>query len=292
MYGAVLGAGTSGAVAVTAMALQVPVVDVVAGIGVVVGAVLGAWFAPRAATTREPLMLAFRISVLTMPAGGAIFGLASAAGTAPLLVLLTTAFAPVLYPLLAPVVYPITLAAVLAGRRLIRVAPMTAAIVLAALLAADAVGLAIAPAVAGRLSPTVVGPSGDLLRSGPHWFTRLTAARRVEVTVLNGSNEPAQIELSWPIGGGFQSGTREWAPACFAMATTMLAEDGWELHARTDPWGGTVGRDDRGLIADASDFPGDAALVLLIDRDGSIETRPGSLPDSELGPMDGCTPSG
>jgi hypothetical protein len=274
------------------MALHVPFVDVVAGIGVVVGAVLGAWFAPRAATTDEPLMLAFRLSVLAMPAGGAIFGLAVSATTAPVLVLLTTAFAPVLYPLLAPVVYPITLAAILAGRRLLRAAPMTASVVLAALLAGDVTGLVIAPAVADWLSPTVVSPSGDLLRRGPHWFTRLTAARRVEVTVLNGSDEPAQIELSWPIGGGFQSGAQELAPACFAMGTTMLAENGWQLHARTDPWGGTVGRDDPALIADASNFAGDAALVLTIDRDGSIVSRPGSLSDSDLGPMDGCAPAG
>jgi len=52
-----------------------------------------------------------------------------------------------MYPLFAPVVAPISIASVLAGRRLVRVEPRTAGLVLAGLLVAD-VFLALTPAIA------------------------------------------------------------------------------------------------------------------------------------------------
>jgi hypothetical protein len=255
-----------------------------------IGAVLGGWFAPKAATTDEPFQLAFRLSVLAMPMGGAVFGLATAGTTAPALALITTAFAPVLYPVLGPIVLPIALAAIAAGRRLIKLPARTAGLVLAVLLAADIAGLAVAPSIASLLSPTVVGSSGDLLRTGPHWFTRLTAAERVEVSVINRTDDPVSLGLSWPIGGGFEGETGESVPGCFAMATTMLAERDWKLHVNAGPWGDAA--DPATLIADAGDFDGDAALVLEVDDGEEVSTRPGRLPDSELGQIPGCEPSG
>jgi hypothetical protein len=284
-----LGGGTSGAVAVLAIALEIPVVDIIAGIGVVVGAALGAWYAPMAATTNEPIGLVFRMSILAMPIGGAIFGVIFAGGTAPALILLTTAFAVVLYPLLAPVILPIALAAVLAGRRLVTLPRRTSGLLLAILLAADIAGAIVAPGIADRLSPTLTNASGDIFRTGPHWFLRLTAARRVEVTVVNRSTDPAYVELSWPIGGGFEGGTEEFAPGCYVLAATMLAEDGWELRVRT-PRG--ADGDPGMLIAEADDAPGDISLVVEVDRDGTVRRWPGRLADSELGPIPGCGPGG
>jgi hypothetical protein len=288
--GALLGAGVSGAVAVTALALIVPLVDMVAGIGVLVGAALGGWFAPKAATTDEPFQLAFRISVLAMPMGGAVFGLVTVGTTAPVLALITTALAPVLYPVLGPVVLPITLVAIAAGRRLIELPTRSAGLVLGVLLAADVAGLAVSPAIADLLSPTMVSPSGELLRTGPHWFMRLTAAERVEVSVINRSDDPVFLGLRWPIGGGFEGETGQSVPGCFAMATTMLAERDWKLHVNAGPWGDAA--DPGMLIADAGDFDGDAALVLEVDDDNHVSSRPGGLPDSELGQIPGCEPTG
>jgi hypothetical protein len=153
--GSILGAGMSGAVAAIGVVLQVPYIAIVAGIGVVVGAVLGAALAPRAAATDQPIWFALMSSVAAVPAGGAVagvifaIGIAVSQGTAESLpiVLVTTLFSLPLYPLFAPVTAPIAIASVLVGRRLVRAEPRTAALTLSGLLVADAVLLALSPAL-------------------------------------------------------------------------------------------------------------------------------------------------
>ena len=154
--GAALGAGMSGAVGVLGVALEVPYLAIVGGIGVIVGAILGALFAPRAVASDRPVALALMLSVLAVPVGGAVvgaifaFGIAVSQGTAESLpiVFVTTIFALPMYPIFAPVVVPISIASVLAGRRLVRVGPRTAALALAGLAVADVALLVLTPAIA------------------------------------------------------------------------------------------------------------------------------------------------
>jgi uncharacterized protein (DUF2062 family) len=131
----------SGAVGVLGVALEVAYVAIVGGIGVVVGAILGALFAPRAVASDKPVALALMLSVLAVPVGGAVvgvtfaFGIAVSQGTAESLpiVLVTTLFSLPMYPVFAPVVIPVSVASVVAGRRLVRVEPRMAALALAGL---------------------------------------------------------------------------------------------------------------------------------------------------------------
>lgn len=161
--GAVLGAGISGAVGVLGVALGIAYLAIVAGIGVVVGAILGALFAPRAVASEKPVALALMLSVLAVPVGGAVvgvifaFGIAVSQGTAESLpiVLATTLFALPMYPVFAPVVVPISIASILAGRRLVRVEARMAALTLAGLAIADVAFLALAPTIAPWLDQVV-----------------------------------------------------------------------------------------------------------------------------------------
>jgi hypothetical protein len=161
--GAVLGAGMSGAVGVLGWALGIAYVAIVGGIGVVVGAILGALFAPRALASDKPVSFALVLSVVAVPVGGAVvgvifaFGIAVSQGTAESLpiVFATTLFSLPMYPVFAPVVVPISIASVLAGRRLARVEPRMAALALAGLAVADVAFLVLTPTIAPWLDQAV-----------------------------------------------------------------------------------------------------------------------------------------
>jgi hypothetical protein len=146
----------SGSVAAVAVMLEVPYVAIVGAIGVVVGAILGATFAPKAVASDSPVAFAIVLSVLAVPVGGAVtgailaFGISMSQGTAESLpiVIATTIFSLPMYPIFAPVVAPIAIASVIVGRRLARVDPRMAALALAGLAVGDVALLALTPTIA------------------------------------------------------------------------------------------------------------------------------------------------
>ncbi len=297
--GLVLGAGTSALVAVTAVALRIDFVATVAGIGVVVGGLLGAAFAPVALRTDQPVGQALRLTLYSIPLGAAVFGLSSPwpdmatdLGARATSAAIFASISILALPVLLPVVMPIALAAILGGRRLARTGTRAMAAVAVSMAVVSIVGAVVAPTIADSLSNEVVAPDGEVLRSEPHWLARLLADRRIEIGVVNRSSSLLWLDVVWPLPDGGQSGTGGAASACSATSTLYVVEQDWALRAEIDDAsspgaGGLEARDPP--LASGQEHSEDAELILRVDADGAVTIEPGRLADEDLGALPGCT---